>query len=204
MNQPNFLLNGENRPASLQELAEQQEQINSLAISLENTLNFIQAQEKQGSVSIADLSVATQESIRYLSVVVNNLEFLKEQMDVIRPGFALMKDTIEKSNRSQTDDLRMIGDSLKTFQNEQSKLQSSLTAIRKSPVFQSSSDKLDWRTLSLLGIGIGLTTAFSSAVSVNLVTAKYNENATVMYKKIQQIQEHLGVKEKPASRNRNQ
>ncbi len=203
MNQPTSLLNGESRPTSLQELAEQQGQINSLAISLENILNFIQDQEKKGSVSMTDLSDATQESIKYLSVVVNNLEFLKEQMDLIRPGFALMQDTLEKSNRSRTDDLRTIADSLKNVQNEQTKLQSSLATIKKSPIFQSSGNKFDWKALSILGIGIGLITALSSAVSVNLVTAKYNEETTATYKKVQQIQAHLGVKDKPASRNRN-
>lgn len=203
MNQPTSLLNGESRPAFLQELAEQQGQIDSLAISLENILNFIQAQEKQGGVSVADLSDATKESINYLSVVVNNLEFLKEQTDLIMPGFALMQDTLEESNRSRTNDLRTIADSLKNIQSEQTKLQSSLATIKKSPVFQSSGNKFGWKTLSLLGIGTGLIAALSSAVSVNLVTAKYNEETTATYKKVQQIQEHLGAKNKPVSRNRN-
>jgi hypothetical protein len=200
MNQVNSSRN--TRTTSSQNLQEQQEQINSLAHSLEQIFDFLEHHKQQGSNDISNLYIAVQESIKYLTVVVNNLDILKQEIDFIKPGITGIKDTTNKIQHSQLDGLNDINSLLESMQKEQSEIQGSILMIKKALVVQqrSKNDIFNWKSLSVMGLGIGLITAFTSGFVVNMVTAKSNETNDEIYGKVQNIQDHLGIKNRNGSK----
>jgi hypothetical protein len=63
MNQTNSSLEDNTNTESMLSIIDQQEQIDSLASSLENILEFLQNQKSQDNMAISDLSEVTEESI---------------------------------------------------------------------------------------------------------------------------------------------
>jgi hypothetical protein len=190
------------RVASNQNLLEQQEQIDSLAHSLEQIFDFLEHHKQQGSVDISNLYVAVQDSIKYLTVVVNNLDILKQEIDFIKPGIAGIQDATDKVQHSQLDGLRDINALLESMQKEQSEIQGSILMVKKALIAQqrSKDDRFNWKSLSVMGLGISLITAFTSGFAVNMVTAKSNETNNAIYGRVQNIQDHLGIKNKESSK----
>lgn len=190
------------RVASNQNFLEQQEQIDSLARSLEQIFDFLEHHRQQGSTDISNLYVAVQDSIKYLTVVVNNLDILKQEVDSIKPGIAGVQDATDKVQHSQFDGLSDINALLESMQKEQSEIQGSILMVKKALIAQqrSKDDRFNWKSLSVMGLGISLITAFTSGFAVNMVTAKSNETNNAIYGRVQNIQDHLGIKNKESSK----
>jgi hypothetical protein len=198
MNRTNSPSSKNTHNASDQNLQEQQGQIDDLVSSLEQIFDFLEHQKQQGSTDTSNLYVAVQESIQYLIVVVNNLEFLKQEIELIRPDIALVKDAICKVSNGRAGELDEIKAILESMQKEQLEIQESILIVRKfsSAQKRSQNDDSNWKYLSVMGVGIGLITAFASGLSVSIVTAKSAEISDATYGAIQNIQNHLGVKTK--------
>jgi hypothetical protein len=188
----NFM-NEENRMILSEEIEAQQIQINSLATSLQQVLFFLQDQKSQGSVDIS------QESIKYLDVVLNNLEVIKQQIDIIKPGFLLIEESIEKASYERGQELKQLNENLKILQNKQSKLYSLLVSTRKSLFLQSndSGNNLSWPLLMVSGVcAVGIVFGVVSIIHMNLMVSKLQESNTIIQKELQITQKYLGVKHK--------
>ncbi len=202
MDQGNFSRNSGDRTASNQILQEQQGEIDGIVHSLGQIFDFLEHQKKQGSTDISDLSSAMQESIKYLTVVVNNLEYLGQEMDLVRPNIVLVKSTIDKANHLQIDTLDDIKNMLRSLQKEQDEIQDSILMIKKTLVLQQSShnDMFDWKNLLIVWMAIVIPTFFISGLVVSTMTTRYNETNDIMSEKIQKIQDYLGIKNKGVSK----
>ncbi len=181
-----------------QQSRDQQEQISSLAGSLEDVLAFLQNQKDQGGLAISDLLEATEESIRYLSVVVNNLNLLREENEKIKSGMINLNEKIEASIKKQTDefkDLKSVGVSLRQ---EQSESKNSLIEIKNLFNSQQSflNKVLSWKSLAIAVTGLCLINMVATAVITENAVSKLYDNDIAVFGRLKKIDEYLGVKKK--------
>jgi hypothetical protein len=178
----------------------QQDQINSLATSLQQVLIFLQDLKSKGNVDISNLSSVSQESIKYLNAVLNEFELLKQQTNTIKPGFILLKESIDKANKNQAEEFRRISEDIKILRSEQSKIYALSMSTKKSlnsnPI---ASNKISWQSMFAPEKIIGIIAIFISAasiVSVVSLTAKIHDDNNNIQKDLKSIQNHMGIKKK--------
>jgi hypothetical protein len=176
----------------------QQDQINSLATSLQQVLIFLQDLKSRGNIDISNLSSTSQESIKYLNAVLNEFGFLKQEISTIKPGFILLKESIDKVNKSQTEELKRISDDVKALQSGQVKIYTSLMSTKKS-LASTPASKMSWKSIiSLEGI-VGIIAISISIVSIISITSLasriYDDNESIK-KDIKTIQSYTGIKKK--------
>jgi hypothetical protein len=198
MNQTNSSLTGNTDSDLMQESRDQQEQINSLAGSLEDVLAFLQNQKDQDGLAISDLSEVTEESIKYLSVIVNNLNLLREENEKIKSGMINLNGKLEASIKKQTDefkDLKSVGISLRQ---EQSESKDSLIGIKNLFNSQQSflNKVLSWKSLAIAVTGLCLTNTVTTAIITENTVSKLYENDIAVFGRLKRIDEYLGVKKK--------
>lgn len=198
MNQTNSSSAGNTDSDLMQKSRDRQEQINSLAGSLEDVLAFLQNQKDQDGLAISDLSEVTEESIKYLSVVVNNLNLLREENEKIKSGMINLNEKLEASTRKQTDefkDLKSVGISLRQ---EQSESKSSLIGIKN--LFDSQQSFLNkilsWKSLAIAVMGLCLVNTVTTAIVTENTVSKLYDNDIAVFGRLKKIDEHLGVKKK--------
>jgi hypothetical protein len=192
----NSVSNEETRLVSFQDLEKKQEQINSLAVNLGQILDSLEEQKSKGNSDTSSLYTATQESIKYLGVLINNIDFVKRQTDMIVPGFAVINDTMEHHRQNIKDNLVAVDENLKILQKEQLRLQKTLIDINKSPALQwrNMYDMLDWKTLLISVFSILSFGFFASVMGSSMVSSRNNDDNIEIRKEITRIQEYLGIK----------
>jgi chaperonin cofactor prefoldin len=182
----------------MEEIQAQQIQINSLANSLQQILVFLQDQKSRGSVDMSNLSSTSQESIKYLNAVLNEFGFLKQEISTIKPGFILLKESIDKVHQSQTEELKRISKDVKALQSGQVKIYTSLTST-KEPLASASASKIRWKSMisleRIVGI-IAISISIASIINIASLTSKiYDDNESIK-KDIKTIQNYTGIKKK--------
>ena len=198
MNQTNSSLSGDTDSDFMQKSRNQQEQINSLAGSLEHILAFLQSQKGQDALAISDLSDVTEESIKYLSVVVNNLNLLREENGKIKSAIITLNEKLEANIRRQTDefkDLKSVGISLRQEQEE-----SNSSLIRMKNLFSSQqsflNEVLNWKTAAMTVIGLCLMNTVTTTVIMENTVSKLYDNDIAVFGRLKRIDEYLGIKKK--------
>lgn len=198
MNQTNSSLAGNTDSDLMQKSRDQQDQINSLAGSLENVLAFLQNQKDQDSLAISDLSNITEESIKYLSVIVNNLNLLREENEKIKSVIINLNERLEASIEKQTDefkDLKSVGIFLRQ---EQSESKGSLIGIKNLFDSQQSflNKVLSWKSLAIAVTGLYLINTVTTAIITENTVSKLYDNDIAVFGRLQRIDEYLGIKKK--------
>jgi hypothetical protein len=194
MNQSNYSHDITNSDSN-QDIEGQQKQIDSLVSSLEQIFDFLEYQKQQGSTDVSNLSVAVQESIKYLTVVVNNLDYLKQEIEM-KPGTAMLIDALNKNNSLPVQELGNLKVAIESMKKDQLKLKNFLFTIKKTLITQQKflDNKFDWKSLSTIVLGVAL----ASSIIVSTVTFKLNEASNNATYKI--IQDGLNIKNKGASK----
>jgi hypothetical protein len=182
----------------MEEIQAQQIQINSLANSLQQILVFLQDQKSRGSVDMSNLSSTSQESIKYLNAVLNEFGFLKQEISTIKPGFILLKESIDKVHQSQAEELKRISKDVKALQSGQVKIYTSLIST-KEPLASVPASKISWKSMiSLEGIVgiIAISISIASIISIASLTSKIYDDNEAIKKDIKTIQNYTGIKKK--------
>jgi hypothetical protein len=178
-----------------EEMKLQQDQINSLATSLEKVLTFLQDLKSRGNTDISNLFSISQESISYLNAVLNEFEALKQQTSIIKPGLILLKESVDKTSQNQAE----IREDIATLRSEQSKIHNSYMLTKKSAALNKPSTNRTWKSvIGLEGIigTIAISISIASMVGMASLTSKIHENNTAVQKDLKIIQIHMGIKKK--------
>jgi hypothetical protein len=171
----------------MEEIQAQQIQINSLANSLQQVLIFLQDQKSRGSADMSNLSSISQESIKYLNAALNEFELLKQQTNTIKPGFILLKESIDKASKNQAEEFSQISEDVKALRSEQSKIYTLSMSTKKSLASKPmTSNKISWQSVfapeKIIGI-IAILISAASIVNVASLTAKI-QRIIILFKKI--------------------
>jgi hypothetical protein len=161
-------------------------------------LAFLQNQKDQGGLAISDLSEVTENSIKYLSVIVNNLNLLREENEKIKSVIINLNEKLEASTKKRTDefkDLKSISTSL-----QQEQLESKDLLIRIKGLFNSQqlflNKVLSWKSLAIAVIGLCLMNTVTTAIITENTVSKLYENDIAVFGRLKRIDEYLGVKKK--------
>jgi chaperonin cofactor prefoldin len=123
---------------------------------------------------MSNLSSISQESTKYLNAILNEFESLKQQTNTIKPGFILLKESIDKVNQSQTEEIKRISKDVKALQSGQVKIYTSLMSTKR-PLNSIPGNKISWKSIitleGIIGI-IAISISIASIISIASLTSK--------------------------------
>jgi hypothetical protein len=180
----------------LEAVRNQQEQINSLATSLQQMLLFFQDQGSKEESNNANLFAVSQESIKYLNALLNNVELVKQQTDIIKPGLILVQEAIKKTEGNLESQLDAISKGFTTIQQNQVKTYKIITTVQTKALSHESENNTWHRNIGSRSIAlISIVIALTSGINFAHVTLRTNEIHTSLHREISVIQKQLRSKQ---------
>lgn len=164
-----------NSTVSPEQFEEQQKQIDLLATSLENVMEYLQRQNSEVSGSQANPSNTTgqptEQLTEYLAALIHNSGVLKTGVDAIGPVILTLQRAMEKRDADRAKELQ-------SLQKGQEDLCKAIVGIRKVIQQQSAPRQLAWKPWAIAALGVTLASAIASGVSVYFVTSAMQSNGS--------------------------